>query len=133
MRQTIVVQSCKRWYPLVFEFCLFIFNCDLLDRSCAVLVGPVRAASFLLIYGFLSLALGISWSLKIPWTLSVPISSVARLIGYAAYLGLSSVMLGENLLALAIASVHSLLVSGFETTCWRCHHHDRRRDRCCCL
>lgn len=46
--------------------------------------------------------------------MSVPVSAIARLIGYTAYLGLSSLLLGENLLALAVVSVHSLLVSTVE-------------------
>jgi uncharacterized protein YybS (DUF2232 family) len=60
-------------------------------------MGPVRATTFLLVYGLLSVTLGISWSLRLPWALSVPLGAVSRIGGYFAYIALSSWVTNENL------------------------------------
>lgn len=75
----------------------------------AVLTGPVRALTFLLIYGLLSLALGACWAWRLPWWLSIPAGALVRIAGYATYVLLSSWALGENLGALMVANAHALL------------------------
>lgn len=72
-------------------------------------MGPVRAATYLLMYGVLSLALGLCWVARLPWLLSVPAAAAARIAGYLAYIGLSSWVTRENLLALMLANVYALL------------------------
>lgn len=74
-----------------------------------VLMGPVRAATYLLVYGVLSLALGLSWAARLPWLLSVPLGAAARIGGYFAYIMLSSWVTNENLLALMVSNVYALL------------------------
>jgi histidinol-phosphate/aromatic aminotransferase/cobyric acid decarboxylase-like protein len=73
-------------------------------------MGPVRAATYLLVYGLLSLAMGACWAVRLPWRVSVPACAVARVAGYAAYVALSSWAANENLLALMVENMHSLLV-----------------------
>ena len=53
-------------------------------------MGAVRALTYLLVYGFFSLALGACWAASAPWALSVPAAAAARIAGYAAYIALSS-------------------------------------------
>ncbi len=77
--------------------------------TAAVLMGPVRAATYLLVYGVLSLTLGLCWALRLPWLLSVPLGALARIAGYFAYIALSSFVTNENLLALMMTNVYSLL------------------------
>lgn len=72
-------------------------------------MGPVRAATYLLVYGVLSLALGLSWAARLPWGASVPLGALARIAGYFAYIGLSSWLTNENLVALMVTNVYSLL------------------------
>ena len=74
-------------------------------------MGPVRAVTYLLIYGLLSLALGCGWAWRLPWGATVPLAAAVRIGGYMLYIQLSSWVTNENLLALMITNVHSLLVS----------------------
>ena len=60
-------------------------------------MGPVRAATYLLVYGVLSLALGLCWAWRLPWAVSVPLGALARIAGYLAYIALSSWVTNENL------------------------------------
>lgn len=72
-------------------------------------MGPVRAATYLLVYGVLSYTLAVCWALRLPWLLSVPLGALSRIAGYFAYLALSSFVTNENLLALMMANVYALL------------------------
>ncbi|KAL4425847.1 hypothetical protein ABPG75_009863 [Micractinium tetrahymenae] len=74
-----------------------------------ILMGPVRAVTYLMVYGVLSLALGIAWAWRLPWTLSVPLGALARVGGYLAYIALSSWVTNENLLMLMLTNVYALL------------------------
>lgn len=74
-----------------------------------ILTGPVRAATYLLVYGLLSLALGAAWAWRASWALSIPAAALVRIAGYAAYVQVSSWALGENLAALMVANAHALL------------------------
>jgi hypothetical protein len=66
-------------------------------RPRAVLMGPVRAVTYLLVYGLLSLTLGACWAARLPWVLSIPLGALARIGGYLAYIALSSWVTNENL------------------------------------
>jgi hypothetical protein len=74
-----------------------------------ILLGPYRAVTYILIYGLLSLALGVSWTLKFPWAISVPLAAVARVIGFLLYFSLSSWISNENLMALMLNNIHNML------------------------
>lgn len=63
----------------------------------AVLMGPVRATTYLLVYGVLSLSLAVCWALRLPWVVSIPLGALARIGGYLAYIALSSWVTNENL------------------------------------
>lgn len=69
----------------------------------------MRAATYLLIYGVLSLALGLAWAARLPWAASVPLAAGARIAGYLAYVLLSSWVTQENLLQLLLSNVTALL------------------------
>jgi hypothetical protein len=43
-------------------------------------MGPVKALTYLLIYGVLSLALGICWAVKLPWAVCIPLAAAARCV-----------------------------------------------------
>lgn len=77
----------------------------------AVLMGPVRATTYVLVYGILSVALGISFRLQLPWLFGIPLCSIARLSGQGLYVMLSSWVTNENLLYLLISNAQTLLVS----------------------
>ena len=77
----------------------------------AVLMGPVRATTYVLVYGLLSVALGISFRLQLPWLVGIPLCSIARLSGQGLYILLSSWITNENLLYLLISNAQTLLVS----------------------
>lgn len=74
-----------------------------------ILLGPYRAVTYILIYGLLSLALGVSWTLRLPWVISVPLAAVARVIGFLLYFSLSSWISNENLMALMLNNIHNML------------------------
>ena len=82
-----------------------------LCSSAAVLMGPVRATTYVLVYGLLSVALGISFRLQLPWLFGIPLCSIARLSGQGLYILLSSWITSENLLYLLISNAQTLLVS----------------------
>ncbi len=77
-----------------------------------MLLGPLRAVTYVLMHGLLAASLGSLWRLRAPWSLSVPIGAVIRMAGQLAYLLLSSVTMNENLFAVLLSNVHALLVSG---------------------
>jgi hypothetical protein len=47
-------------------------------HCCAVLMGPVRAVTYLLVHGLVSITLGTAWALHAPWWASVPAGAAAR-------------------------------------------------------
>ena len=73
-------------------------------------MGPVKAASYVLMHGLAGAGLGIAWAGRWPWGLSIAAVTAARAAGIVGYLSLTGWMLNENLLALLIGNVHSLLV-----------------------
>jgi hypothetical protein len=74
-----------------------------------ILMGPVRAVTYVLVYGILSIALGVSFSFNSPWGISVPMGAAARLCGQGLYVMVTSWVTNENLLELLISNAHTLL------------------------
>ena len=74
-----------------------------------VLLGPVRALSYLLAHGLYALTLGALWAIRAPWIVSVPLGMAVRVAGALAYLCVASWALNENMLALLVANVTSLV------------------------
>ncbi|CAM6127848.1 unnamed protein product [Calypogeia fissa] len=80
-----------------------------------VLSGPLRSASYLLMHGFVGLAIGALWRWHVNWLASLLICTVVRCFGALGFVLLSSWLLRENLLALitinAYASVTYMLAA----------------------
>lgn len=74
-----------------------------------ILLGPVRAVTYVLVYGLLSIALGVSFKTGIPWVVSVPLGACARLAGQWMYIIVTSWVTNENLLELLVSNAHTLL------------------------
>lgn len=72
-----------------------------------VLSGPLRAASYLLMHGFVGLAMGTLWRSKIRWGTSVFLCTLVRSLGAMGFLFLSSWLLRDNLLALITINAHA--------------------------
>jgi hypothetical protein len=77
-----------------------------------VLLGPLQALTYLLVQGLMAACLGACWVRGVHWGLSIPAAAAVRVAGTLAYIGLSSWTMGENLFALLMTNVYSLLVWG---------------------
>jgi hypothetical protein len=75
-----------------------------------VLLGPLRAITYVLMHGMTAAALGTMWVWRWPWAVSVLAGSVLRMAGQMGYLLLSSFTMNENLFAVMVANVHNLMV-----------------------
>jgi hypothetical protein len=76
----------------------------------AVLLGPLRAVSYLLIHGLLAATLATLWRSKANLWLCVAVGAVVRMAGQLLYLVLSSVTMNENLFAIMMSNVYAMLV-----------------------
>ncbi|GBF93592.1 hypothetical protein Rsub_06312 [Raphidocelis subcapitata] len=74
-----------------------------------VLLGPLRAVTYILMHGLTAAALGTMWVWRWPWAVSVLVGSVLRMAGQMGYLLLSSFTMNENLFAVMVANVHNLM------------------------
>jgi Na+/serine symporter len=74
-----------------------------------VLLGPLRAISYIFLHGILAATLGSLWRYHASWWVSVPLGALVRMAGQLAYLVLSSVTMNENLFAVMLSNVHALL------------------------
>ncbi|KAK9823972.1 hypothetical protein WJX72_006715 [[Myrmecia] bisecta] len=74
-----------------------------------VLLGPVQAVSYLLTHGLTASVIGTLWCWHAPWVLSVPVGAAVRVLGTLGYLKVSGWTLNENLFALLLNNVYSLL------------------------
>lgn len=72
-----------------------------------ILSGPLKAASYLLVHGFVGVAMGTLWRLEINWCLSIIICTMARSIGTLGFVLLSSWLLRENIFALIMINAHA--------------------------
>lgn len=84
---------------------------------CAVLFGPLQAVSYLLNHGILSAALCTFWSRQAPVLLMIPMCAALRVLGQAGSIVVSSWALQENIFALIVNNLYSLLVG---PSCWHC-------------
>ena len=73
------------------------------------LAGPHRALSFALLHGAPAAVIGACWAGGAKWAVSIPASAAVRAAGTLLSLGLSSLLLGENVVALAASQAHALL------------------------
>ncbi|MEW5299004.1 MAG: hypothetical protein WDW38_004916 [Sanguina aurantia] len=74
-----------------------------------VLLGPLKAMSYVLMHGGLAATMGSLWHAKTNWWLSVLVLAVVRMGGQMSYLIMSSVTMNENLFALMLTNVYSML------------------------
>jgi hypothetical protein len=74
-----------------------------------ILSGPLKAASYLLMHGFVGVAMGTLWRLEMNWFLSIIICTLARSIGLLGVVVLSSWLLRENIFALIMINTHASL------------------------
>ncbi len=80
-----------------------------------MLLGPLKALSYLLEHGLSSAALGALWRWRVHWSLSMVAGSVVRITSTVGVLALSSWALNEDLVALLMSNAYSMLVSIFGT------------------
>ncbi|XP_063938913.1 uncharacterized protein LOC108197759 isoform X2 [Daucus carota subsp. sativus] len=74
-----------------------------------VLAGPIKALTYLLMYGLLGLTMGSLWRSKASWGLSVGLSAMARALGSSAYVVMLSFLIRENLFDHDQSSCYSLI------------------------
>lgn len=72
-----------------------------------VLSGPLKAASYLLMHGFVGLAMGALWRSEISWGVSVLVCTLVRSFGAMGFVFLSSWLIRDNLLALITINAHA--------------------------
>ena len=82
----------------------------------AVLMGPLSCTTYLLNQGLLAATLGACWAKQVHWGVSVPVGALVRVGGSLLYIALSSWTMNENLFALLMSNIYSLLV-GNQTSC----------------
>ena len=82
-----------------------------------MLLGPLKALSYLLEHGLSSAALGALWRWRVHWSLSMAAGSVVRITSTAGVLALSSWALNEDLVALLMSNAYSMLVSILGMAC----------------
>jgi hypothetical protein len=74
-----------------------------------VLLGPLRALSYVFLHGLLAATLGTLWRWRVGWWASICAGALVRMAGQLAYLILSSITMNENLFAVMLSNVHALL------------------------
>ncbi|GJV45082.1 hypothetical protein Tco_1429618 [Tanacetum coccineum] len=72
-----------------------------------VLAGPIKAITYLLMHGFLGLAMGSLWRSKASWGVSVFVSALVRAVGAVGYVVMYSFLIRENILALITINIHA--------------------------
>ncbi|KAI3730889.1 hypothetical protein L1987_62069 [Smallanthus sonchifolius] len=72
-----------------------------------VLGGPIKAITYLLMHGFLGLAMGSLWRSKASWGVSVFVSTFVRAAGAMCYVVMYSFLIRENILALITINIHA--------------------------
>lgn len=74
-----------------------------------ILSGPLKAASYLLMHGFVGLAMGAFWKWNLNWGLSIAACTVVRCLGALGFVLMTSWLLRDNLLALITMNAHASL------------------------
>eukprot|EP00249_Psilotum_nudum_P012776 c23977_g1_i1 orf=148-1347(+) len=72
-----------------------------------VLSGPLKAASYLLMHGFVGMTMGALWRWGINWSFSIVVCTVVRSFGALGFVFLTSWLLRDNLLALITLNAHT--------------------------
>lgn len=72
-----------------------------------VLAGPIKAITYLLMHGFLGLAMGSLWRSKTSWGVSIFVSAIVRAAGAIGYVVMYSFLIRENILALITINIHA--------------------------
>mmetsp|Transcript_5536 Transcript_5536/g.13506 ORF Transcript_5536/g.13506 Transcript_5536/m.13506 type:complete len:294 (+) Transcript_5536:85-966(+) len=99
-----VVMAAMRWSPSTGWRTVAATCCLIM-----VLLGPVRMLTYLLMHGFLAGTMGVVWARRLPWATGVLAGAAVRTVGQIGYLAVSSWMMNENLFALLMSNVFSLL------------------------
>ncbi|KAK9841411.1 hypothetical protein WJX74_005258 [Apatococcus lobatus] len=74
-----------------------------------VLLGPLQAASYVFQHGLLAVVLGAAWAWRASWAVSVPLGALAKVGGTLGGIGLACFTLHENLFAVLLNNVYSLV------------------------
>jgi len=74
-----------------------------------VLLGPLRAVSYICLHGMLAATLGTLWRMQCSWWLGIVIGAGVRMTGQLTYLLLSSLTMNENLFAILLSNVYTML------------------------
>tara|TARA_B100001540_G_scaffold200878_1_gene176909 strand:- start:15 stop:629 length:615 start_codon:yes stop_codon:yes gene_type:complete len=74
-----------------------------------VISGPLRSSNYLFLHGLMAIALGVAWNARCTWWVTVPLSALTRSLGIFASLGLSSLILRENVMQLLVNQMYGLL------------------------
>lgn len=75
-----------------------------------MLLGPLQAASYVFQHGLLAVVLGAAWAWRASWAVSVPLGALAKVGGTLGGIGLACFTLHENLFAVLLNNVYSLVV-----------------------
>ncbi len=75
-----------------------------------MLLGPIRAVTYIFMHGLPAVCLGALWHWRAHWGITLVTGSIIRLLGTLGYLGVTSWTLNEDLFSLLLANVYSLLV-----------------------
>lgn len=74
-----------------------------------MLLGPLRALSYALTHGVPSAILADCWARGVPWKASIPLVGGVKTVCQLATVGLASVTMGQNLMALSVANIGAML------------------------
>ncbi|GMH43413.1 hypothetical protein BSKO_11335 [Bryopsis sp. KO-2023] len=73
-----------------------------------VLLGPARALTYVLLFGFTGMTLGALWTVPSPWWITFPACTGAYVAGMMGYVCTASFLLRENLFRLVAYNIQSL-------------------------
>ncbi|XP_002982830.2 uncharacterized protein LOC9662069 isoform X2 [Selaginella moellendorffii] len=74
-----------------------------------VIAGPLKALSYVLMHGFLGVAMGALWRWRINWGVSILACTLVRAVGAIGFVFLSSWLIKENILNLITINTHASL------------------------
>eukprot|EP00803_Ostreobium_quekettii_P009366 evm.model.scf_1715.1 EVM.evm.TU.scf_1715.1 scf_1715:1729-7878(-) len=74
-----------------------------------VLLGPVSACRYILLYGMTGITVGQLWTWRVPWSVSIPTCIAVFIVGLLGFVVSGSVVLRTNLFMLLINNVYSVV------------------------
>ena len=74
-----------------------------------MLLGPFRAVSYILSHGLAALVLGVCMVSKTRFAVAVPAIAATRFVSQMAAVSITSLAMGQNILALVVANVGMML------------------------